>query len=158
MKHSSSAGDAGRELWIEALRARGFARLRVHGSSMRPWLRGGEVVEVRRVTPAEVRRGDVVAFVRSGGLFVHRVIGKRHGEHGTLLITKGDAFPDADAPVREDELLGRVACVARAGGAVSTNTLPQQALGRLLAGLSARARWWYPGARAARRALRAVLG
>lgn len=125
---------------------------------MRPWLRGGEVVEVRRITPAEARRGEVVAFARGGGLFVHRVIGKRRGEHGTLLITKGDAFPDADAPVREEELLGRVACVAREGGAVATDTLAQQALGRLLARVSASARWWYPGARAARRVLRAMLG
>jgi signal peptidase I len=158
MKHCSRAGDAGRELWIEGLRVRGFARLRVRGRSMRPWLRGGEVVELRRTTLAEVRRGDVVAFARGGGLFVHRVIGKSHAENGALLITKGDAFPDADAPVNEEELLGRVTCVARAGGAVSTDTLPQQALGRLLACVSASARWWYPGARAVRRILRPVLG
>lgn len=158
MKHCSSAGDAGRELLIEALRARGCARLRVRGSSMRPWLRGGEVVELQSITPAEARPGDVVAFARGGGLFVHRVIGKRHGEHGTLLITKGDAFAEPDAPVREDELLARVACVVRAGGAVATDTLAQQALGRLLARISASARWWYPGARAARRVWRAVLG
>jgi signal peptidase I len=158
MKPCSPAGDAGRELWIEALRVRGLARLRVRGCSMRPWLRGGEVVEVRSVPAEQVRRGDVVAFARGGGLFVHRVIGKSHGENGTLLITKGDAFPDTDAPVSQEELLGRVTCVERAGGAVSTDTLLQQALGRLLARVSASARWWYPGARAARRIVRPVLG
>lgn len=158
MKACPSASDAGRELFIEALRSHGRARLRVQGSSMRPWLRGGEIVEVRRASPAEVRAGDVVAFARGGGLFVHRVIGKSRREGQTLLITKGDAFPDADSPVREAELLGRVTSVARRGSMISTETLPQQAVGRLLAGVSSMARWWYPGGRAARRFLRAVVG
>ncbi len=158
MKLCPSAGDAGRELFMEALRSLGRARLRVRGGSMRPWLRGGEIVEVRCASPAEVRAGDVVAFARGGGLFVHRVIGKSRREGQTLLITKGDAFPDADSPVREAELLGRVTGVARHGSMVSTETLPRQAVGRLLAGISSTARWWYSGGRAARRFLRAVVG
>jgi signal peptidase I len=158
MNPCPSASAAGRELFMEVLRTRGRARLRVRGSSMRPWLRGGEMVEVRQASPAEVRLGEVVAFARGGGLFVHRVIGKSRRDGEILLITKGDAFPDADSPVCETELLGRVTGVARHGGMVSTETLPQQAVGRLLACVSATARWWYPGGRAARRFLRAVVG
>ena len=157
MNSCFSASDAGLELFVAALRTRGAARLRVHGSSMRPWLRGGETVDVRRETPTQVRRGDVVAFARGGGLFVHRVIGKSQRDGRTLLITKGDAFPEADAPVREEEFLGRVTRIARGGRVVSTEALPQRVLGQLVARVSSAAHWWYPGARATRRFLRSVL-
>jgi signal peptidase I len=158
MNPRPSAGDAGLELLVETLRIRGAARLRVHGCSMRPWLRGGEVVEVRREVPGRVRRGDVVAYARGGGLFVHRVIGKSQREGRTLLITKGDAFPEADAPVLEEELLGRITHIARGDHSVSTAQFPQRLLGLLLARVSASAGWWYPGARATRRFLRRVAG
>jgi len=158
MKFRSPANEAVLELIVQNLHSQNCARFRVYGSSMRPWLRGGEVVEVRREEPAKVRRGDVVAFTRGGGLFVHRVIGKRQRDGRILLITKGDAFPEADAPVREEEYLGRVTRVASGGRVLSTESPAQRAFAQLAARVSASARWWYPGVRAARRFLRAVVG
>lgn len=145
------------ELLLATMRSQGYVRFRVQGGSMRPWLRGGEVVEVRRENVERIRRGDVVVFARSGGLFAHRVIGKGSRGNQPVVFTKGDAFPDADAPVRADELVGRVAAVARSGHQVRLDTLPQRALARLLARISTTAHWWYPGARATKRFLRAVL-
>ncbi len=141
------------ELVVEALRLTGAVRLRVFGSSMRPWLRSGDILLIRRENPVRVLRGEIVLFARGGVLFVHRVIRKSWQGGQPLLVTKGDAFPEEDPPLSSCEFLGRVARVIRASREINLETWPQLWLSRFLARISSASNWCYPIARSVAKAL-----
>ncbi|MFQ5926882.1 MAG: S24/S26 family peptidase [Terriglobia bacterium] len=94
-------------------KARGVLALRAFGGSMRPSVRPRDWLLVRRESALRILRGDLVAFMRQGRIYVHRVISKRGSGWTPVLLTRGDALPEPDLPVSAAELLGRVACVVR---------------------------------------------
>ena len=118
---------------------------------MMPWLRPGDTLVVRRETPQGIIRGEIVLYARRGRLYAHRVIRKRWEAGEALLVTKGDALPDADPPVSSEELLGRVTRIRRGQRQINLQTSPRLFLGRLLTYLSAWSRCWFPVARAIKR-------
>jgi signal peptidase I len=134
-----------------ALRRRGVVWLKVSGNSMLPWIRPGDVLFVQCAEKGCASPGQVVLFARGKRLIAHRVIGRRRVAGQILLETKGDATWDADAPISETELLGRVTQIARDGRLIRLETLHQAALGGLLACISPVRRLWHPLARAAKR-------
>jgi signal peptidase I len=93
------------QLFIQALRSYGCASLRVTGTSMWPALWPGDTVEIRTEQIAEIKIGDLAAFTRDDRIFIHRVIRNTMNGAATL-VTRGDALPVEDPPVRESELLG----------------------------------------------------
>ncbi len=141
------------ELLADALRSGGVATLRVFGGSMWPWLRSGDVLSVRRKDPAHIHPGEIVLFLREGRLYAHRVIRRISHSGRAVLITKGDALPRADAPLADDELLGRVFRVRRAEREFALDSTQRRALGRAAALVTHSSRFWYPFARALKRAL-----
>lgn len=141
------------ELLADVLRSGGTVTLRVFGGSMWPWLRSGDALSVRREDAARIHPGEVVLFVREGRLFAHRVIRKIARDGRAVLITKGDALPRADAPLDARELLGRVFHVRRAGREFALDSPQRRALGRAAAFVTHSSRFWYPLARALKRAL-----
>ena len=84
-------------------------RLSVSGDSMRPLLRAGDMVEVERVPPAELRAGDIVVVQRQGEFVTHRLL--RVDERGWH--THGDGTRSLDVPVAADEIVGRVVTLER---------------------------------------------
>lgn len=90
----------------EVLRRTGRVRLAALGYSMLPSLWPGEQLTIEARGMGQVRCGDVVAFRRSGRLFIHRVIQIETSPPGVL--TRGDSMPAADAPLSAEELLGVV--------------------------------------------------
>jgi signal peptidase I len=140
------------EMLADVLRSGGTVTLRVFGGSMWPWLRSGDAISVRREDSARIHPGEVVLFVREGRLFAHRVIRKLARDGRAVLITKGDALPRADAPLEAAELLGSVFRVRRAGREFALDSPQRRALGRVAALLTHSSRFWYPLARALRRA------
>jgi hypothetical protein len=118
------------QLFAEALRSFGKARLAVTGASMLPSIWPGDTLEVRRENASQIVPGDVVLFRRDGRFVAHRVIRRGtgvppvrggHGQDGhatsggraTRLITRGDRMRDPDSPVAPEELLGRVTAIQR---------------------------------------------
>ena len=99
------------ELAAETLRTSGRLRLRVTGWSMFPSVRPGDTLMIERVELDSVDCGDIVLFERGGQLYVHRVVRKS----GAKILTRGDAMPQADPEVEEQELLGRVRLILRHG-------------------------------------------
>ena len=93
------------QLFIQALRSYGRASLRVTGTSMWPALWPGDTVEIRSAQIGEIKVGDLAAFTRDDRIFIHRVIRNTMNGAATL-VTRGDALPAEDPPVRESELLG----------------------------------------------------
>lgn len=87
-------------------------RFCARGASMRPFIRDGDVLDVRPVGARRLRRGDVVLFRDGEGrLLAHRVV--RVGPAG--LVVQGDALVWPDGPVGYDQLLGRVSAIERDG-------------------------------------------
>jgi signal peptidase I len=152
----SPAPDAGLPV-AEKMRSQGSACLRVSGGSMIPWMRSGDFVFIRRSEFARISAGDVIVFHRNGLLVVHRTIGRVEGTPSdriaSLLITKGDASDEMDAPVSEQEYLGRATRIHRGRRHIDLESLTQKLLGRLLARVSRLSRVVYSPLRFANRLL-----
>jgi signal peptidase I len=143
------APDPQAEILLQLLRAHGVTRFRALGSSTNPWIRKGDILTIRRVDPAAIRRGHVVFYRSGGSLFAHRVVGKVQGQNELLLVTRRDAVPSPDAPVAASQVLGRVIWIERFGRGIDLESPAREALGWLLACFSALSRWTRSGSRSA---------
>src|SRR5258707_4465025 len=132
-----------------ALKRRGRISLRVHGTSMQPWVRPKDIAMIRQISIESVRCGDVVLFRRQNRLLVHRIVEKRGSLNASQLFSKGDAHPTSDGVVQEQELLGRVMRIYRNGRRIDLDAPRQLALGLFISQLSLHSRFWYPLAKLA---------
>src|SRR5437879_4418519 len=128
----------------DALMRGGRVSLRVHGTSMQPWMRPKDIALIRQISIENVRCGDVVLFRRENQLFVHRIVEKRGPLNAARLFSKGDAHPTSDGVVQEQELLGRVMRIYRNGRRIDLDAPRQLALGLFISQLSLHSRFWYP--------------
>jgi signal peptidase I len=117
----------------EIVRNFGQVRLRVFGTSMVPSILPGDLVSVERIEMENVSPGEVVLFLQSGRLFVHRVEGRSAiaGEGLPVelqVITRGDRLLHPDPPVSRTELLGRVVELERDGRKVKPHVRPSNSI------------------------------
>ncbi len=137
------------------LRSQRF-RFRITSWSMYPALQKGDRLTVEPVSLAQLQVGDTIVFHDCGRLICHRLIAMEKAEPMPSIITKGDAMGRCDAPVRPDQVLGRVVGVRRSGswlGSLAIRIdrwvyLPQRAAQGLL---------WLQGHRLYRQVMRALL-
>lgn len=81
----------------------------VEGTSMEPLLQTGDVVFVVKVNPQDLKPGDVIVYVKRGGVYViHRVLEVRRNTNPPMIVTKGDNNLFADPPIRADQVVGKV--------------------------------------------------
>jgi len=112
--------------WAKAGRC---SRLAIHGRSMWPLLRTGDMVVVRH--GASLRPGDVVAYQQSeGGVTIHRLL--RRQPAGSLVLA-GDACQVADPPIAAELVIGKVEAIDSSSGRRSLRTVSARILGQLLA-------------------------
>jgi len=85
-------------------------RVKVTGRSMSPFLRGGEILTIRKVPLSSLQTGDLIFFKNHlGSRLLHRIIKKKRDNNGMFAFqTKGDALRVCDESVRHDEILGKV--------------------------------------------------
>ena len=117
------------DLASEVLQSFGKLRFAATGWSMLPTVWPGDTLVVERVSPDQVRVGEVVLVGRDHRLCAHRVVSRVEDSRSPhfitpyfitpYFITQGDAMSAADRPVSENELLGRVTSVIRAGRIVA---------------------------------------
>jgi signal peptidase I len=131
----------------DALKRRSRIALRVHGTSMLPWVRQGDIALIRQTSIENVRCGDLVLFRRENHLFVHRIVEKRGELDAEQFFSKGDAHPTSDGVVEKQDLLGRVVRIYRNGQRIDLDAPGQLALGLFISQLSLYSRFWYPLAR-----------
>jgi len=83
---------------------------------MYPFIRDGDIVEVKPVQASAVGLGDVV-LCRHGRdrLMVHRVIGVNRQNGQSVLALKGDSARHRDRPVYPEQVLGQVIAIERGG-------------------------------------------
>ena len=90
---------------IRDLLARGHAvEFRVLGDSMHPTIRENEVMHVKPVDRASIRKGDIVLVMLDRGMTAHRVV-RREGDR---IVTRGDNALRDDEPVSLERVLGKV--------------------------------------------------
>jgi signal peptidase I len=88
--------------------------VRATGKSMTPFLSGGEILTIRRVSPASLSIGDLIFFkTREGVPLIHRITKKQQEADGFIFHTKGDSLFVCDAPVGEGLILGKVCGVRK---------------------------------------------
>ena len=105
---------AGRDLAADVIRQFGEVRLKVNGASMLPSVWPGDVLTVRRRSPAELLLGRIVLCYRNGEFVAHRLVGKR----GDYWITRGDSHAFEDTPFRGADVLGEVVGIQRGSRSV----------------------------------------
>jgi hypothetical protein len=117
------------DLASEVLRSFGKLRFAATGWSMLPTVWPGDTLVVERVSPDQVKVGEVVLVGREGRLCAHRVVStaQSSGIPGSVrpriitphFVTRGDAMPSLDRPVSQNDVLGRVTHRIRAGKLVA---------------------------------------
>jgi signal peptidase I len=91
-------------------------RFRAHGASMRPAIRDGDIVVVQMVDPTAVKPGDILLYREGERPLAHRVV-RIHQDNsaGVVFVLRGDAQAECDAPVKPEQVLGRVLLAERNG-------------------------------------------
>jgi len=81
---------------------------------MHPTIRHADIITVEPVAPFKLKKGDIILYRLQGGLIAHRIvkIEKRNGGGLTFLL-RGDASINYDAPVKPEQVLGKVICLER---------------------------------------------
>jgi len=96
-------------------RSRGIAvRFTATGRSMRPTIRDGEILLVEPISGERICPGQVLLAAGPSGVRAHRVVRGGCAASG-VVVMRGDALPDCDAPAPFEFVLGRVTSVWRSG-------------------------------------------
>lgn len=83
----------------------GFRVFKVASGSMKPYLNIGDIIIIKKSDVYKIK--DVITYKEGNKSFVtHRVVAIN--EDG--IITKGDTNNTNDAPVKDEEILGKVVC------------------------------------------------
>lgn len=95
-------------------------RVRVTGQSMTPFLRGGEILTIKKEPHNALRKGDLIFFKNSQGTpLLHRIIQKKRSPGEKIIFrTKGDGLIAFDEPVEYHRVLGKVSRIEK------TNSVP----------------------------------
>lgn len=90
-------------------------RVKVTGRSMAPFLKGGEVLTIKKACPSSLRKGDLIFLRnRNGFLILHRVIKKIKAQNNIFIFqTKGDSTIYSDEAVLENNILGKVCLIEK---------------------------------------------
>jgi signal peptidase len=89
-------------------------RFRAPGTSMHPTIRHGDLITVEPFAPANLKRGDIILYRLQKSFVAHRLVNieERNG-CGLTFFLRGDASTTCDAPVKPEQVLGKVVRVER---------------------------------------------
>ena len=98
------------KLYEDILNSGSCLRVKVTGRSMSQFLRGEEILTIKKVPYTSLKRGDLIFFKNGQGYPVlHRIIKKKQDQDDVITFqTKGDAMIAFDEPVRKNKILGKV--------------------------------------------------
>ncbi len=114
-------------------------QLTVSGSSMSPFIRDGDTVEVRPVQGTLPVGSIVLAEFEQDRYVVHRVVGRSSGTY----LLRGDAQIRPDVPVAIDNVVGHVTRVCSPGRARALDSATWQGAGLLWLYLNPLGPWVY---------------
>ncbi len=105
---------------------------KVHGGSMRPFLRDGDIVITKKVDPKDMASGDIILYHLREKFCVHRIIRKSKKNDKTVFFTKGDRLSHFDAPVYDKQIMGKVIAVKKKNKIINLTSKKGQMLNLLL--------------------------
>lgn len=95
------------KLFEDILNTGSSLRIKVTGKSMAPFLKGNEILSIRKVPASSLKKGDLILFKTPQDTpIIHRIIKK--DENTSFFRTKGDALFMPDRPVNQNDVLGKV--------------------------------------------------
>lgn len=106
--------------------------VKVHGGSMGPFIRDGDIIITKRVNPKDMARGDIILYYLREKICVHRIIRKSKENGKTVFFTKGDRLYHFDAPVDEKQISGKVIAVKKKNKIINLTSKKWQMLNLLL--------------------------
>lgn len=106
-------------------------RIPIAGTSMYPFLRGGDHVLITHDW-SEVRLGDIIVFRRNEVLFAHRMVKILKTGTEFACITKGDNSMQCDLPVNGHEIMGRVLAINRGNRQIACEGILWRMAGRFV--------------------------
>lgn len=115
-----------------------FINFEISGTSMYPYLKVGDKVLVKHISPEELKFGDIVTYRINNGFYSHRFIYKLK-KRGSVsgIITKGDNAPDFDSPIMPSQILGRIITIERKNVKINLEDRQVwQLINRIIASLS----------------------
>jgi signal peptidase I len=136
---TQTAADLKLGLAAEILRSGYPIHLRALGTSMLPSIWPGDLLTIESCDPPEIAVGDIIRFMQAGRFVIHRVIGIGSAGKKFYWLTRGDSLACEDAPVSQDQFLGKVTGIRRNGSLICpTRQLSAlaQCFGRMLAHVS----------------------
>jgi signal peptidase len=81
---------------------------------MHPTIRHGDVITVEPVAPSKLKRGDIILYRFQNDFIAHRIVNIEERDGcGLTFILRGDASVTSDAPVKPEQVLGKVVCLER---------------------------------------------
>jgi ATP-binding cassette subfamily B protein len=86
---------------------------RMQGHSMYPTLKDGDWGTVEKISPEELRTGDIVVFKSHDKLIAHRLIAITSLKGEKIFYAKGDKNSYKDAPFTRDALVGKIVSFQR---------------------------------------------
>jgi signal peptidase I len=110
----------------------GRLSVKVHGGSMGPFIGDGDIIITKKVDPKAMVRGEVILYRRREKYCAHRIIRKSKENGKTVFITKGDRLYHLDAPVDEEQILGKVIAVMKKNQIINLTSKKWRALNLLL--------------------------
>ena len=90
---------------------------------MRPFVRDGDILEVKPLGERPILKGDIVLYACDGYPVVHRVVARRQFGGQDYLTTQGDAFIYSDKEISLSQVYGRVVWVDKNGRRISTESI-----------------------------------
>jgi len=132
------------DLFVDVVRsvvgAGGAVRFRADGDSMRPTIRGGEIVTAAPIVDGRIVAGDVLLFRSAGRVLAHRVIAIDATAADRIVCLRGDAKTGCDAPARVSQIVARVVSVERNGRTIRLDGIAARLTYRVRAAVS---RIWF---------------
>lgn len=111
------------ELAEDLIGRRSRFRFRVRGTSMRPWIGDGDMLEFEPLFDRPPGIGEVVLCKLPGDHVVaHRVLGRARPPAGSFYRIGGDANPFVDGLIPADQILARAVAVRRDGRTTRLDT------------------------------------
>jgi len=84
-------------------------KVRASGYSMNPFIRNGDILTLQGIARDSLYPGEIVAFIRNGILFIHRILEARRTDG--MVLTKGDNLLISDTLSRPEEIMGMVIAI-----------------------------------------------
>lgn len=94
-------------------------KFKARGSSMRPYIKDGDIVEVEPVNHSQIKKGDILLFRGDlERLYLHRILKTK----GNEFVLKGDSSKTVDGVIGPEKIIGRLISITKKNTTIKVNS------------------------------------